>query len=555
MHASREPALNGMDYTPHLKPHQERLFLHALLCHLPDHIYFKDRASRFILINQEQARIFGLRDPSAAIGKSDADFFSPEHAAAALRDEQRVIRERRPIVNQEERETWPDGSTTWVSTTKVPLYNEHGDIIGTFGMSRSITARKQAEEALRRAHDELESRVRERTAELAAANADLRAEIAQRTRAESELKQAIFKLEEHDRAKSEFVSNVSHELKTPLASMSYAIENILGGVVGAIPERLQTYIGMLRDDCRRLTNTIADILDLSRIDSHRLALRRTRLNLGRLTRRTLGHLQIQAEMAQQNLTLTTHDTTQFVFADAPKLERAIMNLVNNAIKYTAPGGHIEVVSQADPDQPGQVRLDVIDDGIGIPAEYLGRISERFFRVGEHVDGSGLGLAITRELVVLHGGSLAIASPPPGRARGTQATIRLPVCDPPFVLAVDDEATVRHVVQRQLRAAGFRCEVCPGGQAAYDAIVAHAPDVLIADLMMPGFSGLDLIGRLKADPSFRQIAMVVITGGELDLARRELLDRFGIPALGKPWQHHELIARVEAALLGKDYIAN
>ena len=127
---------------------RERFLLKMLMDTLPDHIYFKDRESRFIAVNRATAALFGFEDPAGVLGKTDADIFAREHAQAALRDEQEILRTGQPLVNMEEKETWPDGHETWVSTSKLPLRDSNGDIIGTFGLSRDITEKKRAEEKL-----------------------------------------------------------------------------------------------------------------------------------------------------------------------------------------------------------------------------------------------------------------------------------------------------------------------------------------------------------------------------------------------------------------------
>jgi two-component system sensor histidine kinase/response regulator len=127
----------------------EGYLLHLLMENVPDSIYFKDRQSRFIRINRSLARRFGLSDPAEAVGKTDFDFFSEEHARQAYLDEQEVIRTGQPLVAREEAEFWPDGRVTWVSTTKLPLRDRHDAIIGTCGISRDITPRKHAEKSLR----------------------------------------------------------------------------------------------------------------------------------------------------------------------------------------------------------------------------------------------------------------------------------------------------------------------------------------------------------------------------------------------------------------------
>jgi sigma-B regulation protein RsbU (phosphoserine phosphatase) len=122
--------------------------LEVLMDNIPDSIYFKDRASRFVMVNRAQAKKFGLADPHQATGKSDADFFKPAHAQQALADEQRVMQTGQPLVGIEEKETWPDGRETWVSTTKMPLRDRAGRVFGTFGISRDITEHRQIEQTL-----------------------------------------------------------------------------------------------------------------------------------------------------------------------------------------------------------------------------------------------------------------------------------------------------------------------------------------------------------------------------------------------------------------------
>ncbi len=119
--------------------------LHVLLESLPDAIYFKDLHSRFIRVNKALAHKICGAEPAALIGRTDFDFFTADHARPAYESEQEIIRTGQPILDLEEKETWPDGHVTWVSTTKVPLRDRAGRIIGTYGISRDITARKEAE--------------------------------------------------------------------------------------------------------------------------------------------------------------------------------------------------------------------------------------------------------------------------------------------------------------------------------------------------------------------------------------------------------------------------
>jgi diguanylate cyclase (GGDEF)-like protein/PAS domain S-box-containing protein len=167
----------------------EKDLLRAFLEHIPDGVYFKDRMSRFVRISRSLAARFGLSDPVEAIHKTDFDVFSEEHAKQAYADEQEIIRTGQPIVETEEKETWPNGGETWVLTTKLPLVDCEGNVIGTMGISREITERKRVEQELQKYRARLEELVAERTAELKRTNEELERDIAARKAVEKELAQ------------------------------------------------------------------------------------------------------------------------------------------------------------------------------------------------------------------------------------------------------------------------------------------------------------------------------------------------------------------------------
>jgi PAS domain S-box-containing protein len=161
----------------------EQTLTATLMENVPDAVYFKDAASRFLRVNRAHSRKFGLSDPAQLAGKSDADFFSGEYARQSLADEQEIIRTGRPLLNVEEKETWLDGTVSWVITTKLPLRDAAGRIIGTCGISRDITERKRVEQALAERTEE----VLQRNLELAGANTTLQQQIAVRERIEQVL--------------------------------------------------------------------------------------------------------------------------------------------------------------------------------------------------------------------------------------------------------------------------------------------------------------------------------------------------------------------------------
>jgi len=161
--------------------------LQTILDNVPDRIYFKDTQSRFIKLSKALAKRLGVKDPQDAVGKTDFDFNTRQQAEEFYQDEQRIIRTGEALINKTERQILPNGEVAWTSTTKVPLRDQTGKVVGIAGINRDITEQKRTEEALRQSRDELEKRVAERTAELSDRNAALQQQIAERERAEEAL--------------------------------------------------------------------------------------------------------------------------------------------------------------------------------------------------------------------------------------------------------------------------------------------------------------------------------------------------------------------------------
>ena len=209
---------------------KEHNLLQMLMDNIPDGIYFKDTESRFIQVNMAQARHLGLTNPEEMINKTDFDFFSEEHARPAYEDEQEIMRSGIPIVGKAEKEIWHDGKEGWVSSTKMPLRDHEGQIIGTFGLSRDITEAKQIQNALKEAKEAAEAAVK---------------------------------------AKSEFLAVMSHEIRTPM-----------NGVIGMtdllehteLTTEQADYVETIRVSGETLLAVINDILDFSKIEASKIEL-------------------------------------------------------------------------------------------------------------------------------------------------------------------------------------------------------------------------------------------------------------------------------------------
>lgn len=409
---------------------------------------------------------------------------------------------------------------------------------------RDITTRREVEDEIKHARDELEQQVNERTK----LNEGLNAEITERKRVEDQLYQAILQLQQHDKAKSEFVSNVSHELKTPVASINYAAGNILKGIAGPVSQEAETYLHMIREDCQRLSRTVEDILDMSRIEADTLKMKNLKINFARLVRKTVEALRIHVEAAGLKMDINIDNIIGFVECDPEKIERVIFNVVKNAIKYNNPEGFVNIFLRYD--ETGYFVLDVVDSGIGIETRYLKKVTERFFRIGEYVSGAGLGLAITKEIIERHGGSIDIQSPPPGFDKGTLVSLRIPVTNAPMVLINFEDDQNRLLMTQHMDYFGYNVISVRRGDDITSAIGDLSPDIITVDWISPGMEGAIAISAIRNQKELKSAPLIAIIAGSDNPVKNEILHGLALPILKIPWQPDELLHCLEQAVLGR-----
>jgi signal transduction histidine kinase len=288
-------------------------------------------------------------------------------------------------------------------------------------------------------------------------NLGLEAKVAERTRELSDANTALEvshrKLQELDRLKSDFVSNVSHELRTPLTSIRMAVDNLLDGVAGQITPTLQRYLSRVKNNTDRLVRLITDLLDLSRIEAGKIELHPGVVSVGDLLLEVVEGLAEAARSKGLELTVSASGgRPALAFADRDKLQQILINLAENAVKFTPAGGRVSVAARrvdssdsqlVDPSRPidsGEwVELIVEDTGPGIPPEEQRTIFEKFHQVRRDghgkAQGTGLGLAIAKSLIELHGGRIDVESEVgrgsrfrftvPAASASTTATAELP----------------------------------------------------------------------------------------------------------------------------------
>lgn len=491
-----------------------------------------------------------------------------------------------------------DDCYIWLETTNRVIYDPltHREV-EIIAVSRDVTERKQAEEALQKAHDELEQRVEERTAALVEAVTQLKREIADRERAEQEiqayseeLKATNEALSRLDRIKDEFLANTSHELRTPLNGIIGIAESMIDGATGSLsPEQIYN-LSMIVFSGRRLTNLVNDTLDLSKLRHRELELNRKAVDLHGVTEVVLKLSQPLLGDRPLRLINQLEADLPAVNADEGRVQQIMHNLIDNAIKFT-PQGSVTVSAQV---QGEMLAVSVIDTGIGLSADKL----ENIFNAFEQVDtsstrsqgGLGLGLSIAKELVELHGGLIQAESTP---GAGSKFTFTLPLHKwpvsasavnraiealslgfapkpaPPLrpevepvsptparelvenknltILVVDDELINVQVLVNYLSMQGYAVVQAFDGAEALEAFAEVKPDLVLLDVMMPKLSGYEVCQKIRERYPAHELPVILLTAKGQST---DLMTGFEAGAndfLSKPFDKNELLIRVKTHL--------
>lgn len=319
------------------------------------------------------------------------------------------------------------------------------------------------------------------------------------------------------RDRMEFVSNVSHELRTPLTSMSYALTNMQRGICGTLPEKATDYLKRLQVDVKRLLTTVNDLLDVRQMEHGTLTLHATLTPLHCLLESSASALRIQAEEKQQTLTVLPIERECYALIDRPKFERVFFNIFSNAVKYTPEGGTIVARLYR---KDSTVFFEIDDNGIGIPKEALAHVSERYFRVGDHVSGTGLGLSIVREITELHQGALAIASPVPGTSCGTRITITLPESAPPEVYLITDTPAFTATWREVLWSSGQSIHTLSPNDVPQFSTAFTATSQFIIDGSLPESVITSIVCQLRRTQTTLQSPILILSDAMNPLMRRD-----------------------------------
>jgi PAS domain S-box-containing protein len=504
-----------------------------------------DLDGKLLSINPAAAHALGY-DPDEGIGVNLREFLSPSTQHLFDKYLQRI--RQNTIDTGLMRVVTKDGTERiWMyRNVRITDANAPPHVVGH---ALDITDRIRAEEALRaseqnlkRAHDELERRVQERTAQLHQAREDA---------------------ESANRLKDEFLAAVSHELRTPLTVILGWVRLAQAGQVSADRQAdLIERIGRNADTLARLVN---DLLDISRLSSGRYALDLTTVPVADVLESSIESLRPSAEAKGVAIESRFASDTGSVHADATRLQQVAWNLLSNAVKYTGSGGTVSLrTTRTD----GELEIRVSDTGQGIAPAFLPHVFEPFRQASAGTTrtdaGLGLGLAIVRHLVHLHGGSVRAESP--GLGQGATFIVQLPVAagepaeardkperaqdgggvrlDGVRVLVVEDDRECRELLQVILENAGAQVTPASSVRDAIDTVTTCEPDVLVSDIGMPGEDGFALIRKIRSlDGAIAKIPALALTGYEQtagsDAVRPERFQQIAV----KPIDPQALVAIV------------
>lgn len=402
-------------------------------------------------------------------------------------------------------------------------------------------------------------------------------------------------LAELDRAKTEFFNNVSHEFRTPLTLMLGPLEDVLSSKNGSLTTEEREQLQLVHRNSLRLLKLVNTLLDFSRIEASRIEAVYEPTDLAGLTTELASVFRSAIERAGLRLTVDCPPLPEAVYVDRQMWEKIVLNLLNNAFKFTFTG-EITVALRW---YREYVELEIRDTGTGIPAAELPRLFERFYRVqglqGRTHEGSGIGLSLVQELVRLHGGSVRVTSKvnqgssfivvlPTGKdhlpverigtksdlsstAFGANAFVEeawrwLPeegkreknffapapegTSSKARILLADDNADMRDYLKHLLQP-DYEVEVVTNGVAALAAAERQIPDLVLSDIMMPGVDGLQLLRQLRSQASTREVPIILVSARAGEESRVEGLEMGADDYLIKPFSARELLARVRANL--------
>ncbi len=419
-----------------------------------------------------QCKLFGLSQPFTGGLPGWFALIDEEHRTRVEREFWTACALRREKETLEYCATRPDGSARWLSSRVLLHYDAQGAALQATGVTVDMTDHREAEMQ--------------------------RAELTERALAARQEAEAA------SRAKDEFLTMLSHELRNPLGAISAAVDVL--DIAPASSESAAEARGIIARQTRNLAHMMNDLLDVGRVLAGKILIARQPVNLAAVLERVRRTVTLTGEAAGHDLGLQSGDA--WVEGDAVRLEQVMTHLVTNAIKYTPAGRRIGIVVERRGDE---AVFEVQDAGMGIPASLLPRIFDLFVQGERPLDrragGLGIGLTLVKRLVELHGGTIAAES----SGTGSRFTVRLPAIEAPQrpdgdtlppsrrrkVLVIEDNADVLAALRSKLELDGHQVSTAEDGIDGLQRLLRQQPEVSIVDIGLPGLTGYELARHARA----------------------------------------------------------
>jgi PAS domain S-box-containing protein len=547
----------------------------ALVENVPIGIYRSTPEGRMLMANATMVHMLGYSS-FGELAQADLENESRRRGYARTAYREKIERDGR-IVGQESVWKRSNGTLVHVRENARAIFDETGKAQYYEGTIEDISDQKWAETELRQYQERLEELVKARTAELEETNRHLENEIREREQLETDLIRAREAAEAANRAKSVFLANMSHGIRTPMnAILGYT--QILQHDA-AIGKKQHEYVDVISRSGEHLLGLINDILEMSKIEAGRAVLNQEEFDFYALADDIEAMFRVKADQKQIALEFARAGAVpRFICADCGKVREVIINLLGNAAKFTDEGG-ISVRVEAEAGAAGEcvIRVAVRDTGCGIEPDELERAFQPFeqTRSGRFQgSGTGLGLPISRQYARMMGGDLTVESAPGSgstflftfkarvaseadlRARANGAVKQVVGLAPgrptPRVLVVDDDEASREALSLHLEIIGFEVRRAADGLEAIAQAEEWRPDVILMDLWMPNMDGLETTRKIKASAIGPVTPILTVTASVLEESEHDAIAAGSDGFIRKPFRKAEIFSELKR-VLGIDYV--